>query len=69
MIDRDKFDLAMWRSDMGWTQARAAEALGMSRRAYGFMENDRTPLTERTALACLYIKDHPITYKRYLTYP
>ena len=69
MIDRDKFDLEMWRSDMGFTQGQASVALGITRKAYNLMANERTPLSTRTAMACLFISPHPDEYKKDLTYP
>ena len=62
------FDMAMWRSDMGWTQEQAGVELGISRRAYHEIENEKTPLSKRTVLACLYIVENPDLYKKNLTY-
>jgi len=51
-------DLKAWRGRMGWTQAEAADVLGISRRAYGTREQPGTPISRETVLACLYLEAH-----------
>ena len=45
-------DLRAWQSAMGYIYDSAAQALGMSRRAYADLVNGHTPIDRRTGLAC-----------------
>lgn len=45
-------ELRLWREIMGWTQERAAEALGMSLRQYQHMESGNVGIGKRTELSC-----------------
>lgn len=44
--------LKAWRAALGFTQQRAAEALGMTRRGYQHLEAGSHRIDRRTALAC-----------------
>lgn len=46
--------LREWRGQMGWTQARAAQELDITRESYNRMENG-SPIDKRTAMACMGI--------------
>lgn len=49
-------DLRAWRERMGWTQEKAANVLGISRRAYITREQPGASLSRETVLACLYLE-------------
>lgn len=55
-------DFRYWRVAMGYTQAEAADILGVSRRAVQAWERPparRERLRRMTALACRALMDHP----------
>jgi len=49
-------DLHAWRKSLQWPQTRAAEALGVSLRAYQDRENGNAAIRRETDLACAWIK-------------
>jgi len=49
-------DLREWRKALRWSQQRAAEALGISVRAYQDRENGNAAIKRETAIACAWIK-------------
>lgn len=51
-------DLKAWRSAQGWTQAKAAEELGISRESLINLEKGKYPIDRRTMLACLALTGH-----------
>lgn len=52
-------DLKAIRKALGWTAEQMADALGMSRVYVGQMERGQKPIERRTALAALYLSEHP----------
>ena len=52
LVARD-CELVEWRKRMGWTQARAAVELGVTRRTMIDYENGRHQITRQLGLACL----------------
>lgn len=49
-------ELRAWRKALGWSQSRAAQALGVSLRAYQDRENGTAAVRHETALACAWVK-------------
>lgn len=49
------FELRVWRAGMDWTQERAAEELGVSRRSFVSWENDDKPVSKLVELATRHL--------------
>lgn len=45
-------NLKAWRTSMGWTQLKAATAMGITQISYNAMERGRTEISKRTELSC-----------------
>ncbi len=59
------FELRIWRVGMGWSQERAAEELGVSRRTYvAWEKNGATRLVELATKALSLRAEWPETAKR-----
>lgn len=52
-------ELKALRKALHWTQGQMADALGMSQWSVTQMENGKAPIERRTALAALYLTEHP----------
>lgn len=49
-------DFKLWRQRLNWTQARAADELGITRVAVAKIESGENPAQRRTALACMLLE-------------
>ena len=59
------FELRLWRVDMGWSQERAAEELGVSRRTYvSWEQKGTTRLVELATRALTLRAEWPETARR-----
>ncbi|MEH3121995.1 MAG: helix-turn-helix domain-containing protein [Sphingomonas phyllosphaerae] len=52
-------ELKAIRKALGLSQARLGEVLGLTGQFVGFMENGKAAIEPRTALAVLYLSEHP----------
>ena len=48
-----------WRRSHGWTQAKAAERLGMKLQTVKFWEQGRNPISRLVKLACTALDQDP----------